>query len=58
MIFEGCFENNVEEQMLSHISGNGVHCVWLQRPFNLLTREQKTNYIVAILLRILDFLSV
>ena len=23
MVFEGCFKNNVEEQMMSHISGDG-----------------------------------
>ena len=39
MIFERCFENNVEEQMVSHISGDGSHRLWLQRPFNLLTSE-------------------
>ena len=39
MIFEGCFENNAEEQMVSRISGDGGHRLWLQGPFNLLTRE-------------------
>ena len=58
MIFEGCFENNVEEQMLSRISGDGGHRLWLQGPFNLLTRERRANYVAAILLRILEFLSV
>ena len=58
MVFEGCFENNAEEQMVSRISGDGGHRLWLQGPFNLLTRERKANYIAAILLRILEFLSV
>ena len=58
MIFEGCFKNNVEEQMVSHISGDGGHRLWLQGPFNLLTRKRRANYIAAILLRILEFLSV
>ena len=58
MIFEGCFENNAEEQMVSHISGDGGHRLWLQEPFNLLTRERRANYVAAILLRILEFLSV
>ena len=58
MIFEGCFENNAEEQMVSRISGDGGHCLWLQGPFNLLTRERKASYVAAILLRILEFLSV
>ena len=58
MVFEGCFENNAEEQMVSRISGDGGYRLWLQRPFNLLTRERRANYVAAILLRILDFLSV
>ena len=58
MIYEGCFENNVEEQMVSRISGDGGHRLWLQGPFNLLTREQRANYVAAILLCILEFLSV
>ena len=58
MVFEGCFENNIGEQMMSRISGDGGHRLWLQRPFNLLTNERRANYVVAILLRILEFLSV
>ena len=58
MVFEGCFKNNTKEQIESHISGHGDHCLWLQGPLNFLTREQRTNYIIAILLRILEFLSV
>ena len=54
MVFEGCFENNAEEQMVSRISDHERHCLWLQGPLNLLTREQRTNYVIAIL-RILDF---
>ena len=58
MIFEGCFENNAEKQMVSRISGDGDHYLWLQGPFNLLTRKRRANYVAAILLRILEFLSV
>ena len=58
MVFEGYFENNAEEQMVSCISGNGGHRLWLQGPFNLLTRERKANYVAAILLCILKFLGV
>ena len=58
MVFEGCFENNAEEQMVSRISGDGGHRLWFQGPFNLLTRERRANYVAAILLRILEFLSV
>ena len=58
MVFDRCFEKNTEEQMVSCISGDGGHRLWLQGPFNLLTREQRANYVAAIFLRILDFLSV
>ena len=58
MVFEGCFENNVGEQMVSCIFGDGSHRLWLQGPFNLLTRERRANYIAALLLRILEFLSI
>ena len=58
MVFEGCFENNAEEKMMSRIFGDGGHRLWLQRPFNLLTRERRANYVATILLRILEFLSV
>ena len=39
MVFEGCFENNVEEQMVSYFFGDRGHRLWFQRPFNLLTKE-------------------
>ena len=58
MVFEGCFENNAEEQMVSCIFDNGRHRFWLQAPFNLLTRDQKANYVATIFLHILEFLSV
>ena len=44
--------------MVSRIFGDGGHRLWLQGPFNLLTRERRANYIAAILLHILEFLSV
>ena len=58
MVFEGCFKKNAEEQMVNRIFGDGGHRLWLQGPLNLLTREQRTNYIATILLHILKFLSV
>ena len=58
MAFKGCFENNAEKQMVSHISGDEGHCLWLQGPFNLLTRERRANYVAAVLLHILEFLNV
>ena len=58
MVFEGCFENNAKEQMMSHIFGDGGHCLWLQGPLNLLTRERRANYVATIFLCILELLSV
>ena len=34
MVFEGCFENNAKEQMVSRIFSNGGHRLWLQGPLN------------------------
>ena len=39
MAFEMCFENNVEEQMVSRIFGDRGYRLWFQRSFNLLTME-------------------
>ena len=58
MVFEGCFENKGGEQMVSRISGDGYHRLWLQGPFNLLTRERRANYVATIFQCILEFLSV
>ena len=58
MVFKRCFENDVEEQMVSHISSDGNYRLWLQRPLNLFIKDQRANYIVAIFLRILEIFSV
>ena len=58
MVFEGCFENNNEEQRVSRISSDVGHRFWLQGQLNLLTRERRASYIAAVILRILEFLSV
>ena len=58
MMFEGCFDNNADKQMVSRISGDEGHRLWLQGSLNLLTRERRANYIAAIFLRILEFLSI
>ena len=58
IMFKGCFVNNAKEQMVSRIPCDGGHRVWLQGPFNLLTTKRRANYIAAILLCILEFLSV
>ena len=58
MMFEGCFENKAEKQMVTRISTNEDHCFWLQGPLNLFTRERRANYNATILLCILEFLNV
>ena len=58
MVFKGCFENNAEEQMVSRISDDKGHRLWLQGPLNLLIREQRANYVAIILPHILEFLSI
>ena len=58
MVFEGYFENNIKKQMVSRISDNGGHRLWLQGPLYLFTKEQRTNYIIVIFLCILEFLSI
>lgn len=58
MVFEGCFENNNEEQRVSRISSDVGHRFWLQGQLNLLTRERRASFIAAVILRILEFLSV
>lgn len=58
MVFEGCFENNNEGQMVSRISSEVGHRFWLQGQLNLLTRERRASFIAAVILRILEFLSV
>ena len=39
MVFEGYFENNAREKMVSCIFGDGSHRLWFQGPFNLFTKE-------------------
>ncbi|KAG0577128.1 hypothetical protein KC19_5G133000 [Ceratodon purpureus] len=58
MVFEGCFENNNEGQMVSSISSEVGHRFWLQGQLNLLTRERRASFIAVVILRILEFLSV
>jgi hypothetical protein len=58
MVFEGCFENNNEEQRVGRISSEVGYRFWLQGPLNLLTRERRASFIAAVILRILEFLSV
>ena len=39
MVFEECFENNTKERIVNCILNKEGHRLWLQGPFNFLTRE-------------------
>lgn len=58
IVFEGCFENTIEGSTVTCVSSEVGHCLWLQGPLNHWSREQRSNYIASILLRILEFLNV
>ncbi len=58
MVFEGCFENNDEGQMVSRHSTEVGHRLWLRSPLNLLTRERRVAFITSVLHKILEFLHV
>jgi hypothetical protein len=58
VVFEGCFQNTNEGQMISHLSIEIGHYLWLQGPLNHLGGEQRANYIVAIFRKFLEFLHV
>ena len=58
VVFEGCFENTTEGSMVSRLTNNVGHRLWLQGPLNHLAEHQKAEYIVAVLRRILEFLQV
>jgi hypothetical protein len=52
------FPNTNEGQMMSRLSDEVVHRLWLQGPLNHLGGEWQVSYIVAILHKILEFLYV
>jgi hypothetical protein len=58
VVFEECFQNTNEGQMVSHLFDKIGHRLWLQGPLNHLGNERRANYIGAILRKILDFLHV
>ncbi|KAG0585290.1 hypothetical protein M758_2G001500 [Ceratodon purpureus] len=49
---------NNEGRMVSRISSKVGYRFWLQGQLNLLTRERRASFIAAIILRILEFVSV
>jgi hypothetical protein len=58
VVFEGCFQNTNEGQMVSRLSNDVGHRLWLQGPLNHLGDERRTSYIIAILGKILEFLHI
>ena len=58
MIFERNFENNNEIQMVTRLSDDIGHCLYLQGPLNHLGSEQRASYIASVLRQILEFLHV
>jgi hypothetical protein len=58
VVFEGCFQNTNEGQMVSCLSDELGHHLWLQGPLNHLGGERRANYIAEVLYKILEFLHV
>jgi hypothetical protein len=55
MVFEGCFQNTNEDQMMIRMSNEVGYRLWLQGLLNHLGTEWHANYIVAIFCKILEF---
>jgi hypothetical protein len=58
VVFEGCFENTNAGHMVTRLSDDIGHRLWLQGPLNHLGGERRANYIAEVLRRILQFLHV
>jgi hypothetical protein len=58
VVFEECFENTNAGHMVTRLSDDIGHHLWLKKPLNHLGGERRANYIVEILRRILEFLHV
>jgi hypothetical protein len=52
VVFEECFENTNASHMVTHLSDNIGHCLWLQGPLNHLGGERRANYITDVHRRI------
>ena len=57
-MFEGCFQYTNEGQMVSRLSDEVDHHLWLQGPLNHLGGEWRASYITIIFCKILEFLHV
>jgi hypothetical protein len=58
VVFEGYFENTNVGHMVTNLSDDIGHRLWLQGPLNHLGGERRANYIAEVLRRILEFLHV
>jgi hypothetical protein len=58
VVFEGCFQNTNEDQMMSRLFNKIGHHFWLQGPLNYLGGKRRASYIAAVLRQILEFLHV
>jgi hypothetical protein len=58
VVFEGYFENTNVGHMVTRLSDDIGHRLWLQGPLNHLGGERRANYIAEVLRRILEFLHV
>jgi hypothetical protein len=58
VVFEECFQNTNEGQMVSRLSDKIGHHFWLQGLLNHVGGEQRASYMAAILCEILEFLHV
>jgi hypothetical protein len=58
VVFKRCFQNTNEGQMVSHLSDDVGHHLWLRGPLNHLGGKRRASYITVILRKILEFLYV
>jgi hypothetical protein len=58
VVFEGCFKNTNTDHMVTCLSDNIGHRLWLQSPFNHLGGERKVNYFAEVFRDILKILYV
>ena len=58
MVFEGCFKNRNEGYMVTCLSNDVGHHLWLQGLLIHLGGERRASYIVEVFCSILEFLHV
>jgi hypothetical protein len=58
MVFEGCFENTNEGQMMSCFSNKVGHHLWLHGPLNYLCRERRASYLSHLVVEVGVFIIV